>query len=201
MCTLLNVSKKDGDATAMIHPLADVQSDSISDGTRIWQFSVVLPGAKVGRDCNICAQVFIENEVVVGDNVVIKNGVQLWDGVSVGDNVFIGPNVTFTNDSLPRSKRYGPDGMLRTTIKEGCSIGANATILPGISLGEYSMIGAGSVVTKDVVPHALVYGSPAISKGWVCRCARKLDFSDGVAECCGNEYHLVGEVLQVKYVD
>lgn len=143
-----------------IHLLADVQTDSIGEGTRIWQFCVILPGAKVGSNCNICANVFIENDVIVGDNVTIKNGVQLWDGLRVGHGVFIGPNATFTNDRLPRSGVY-PEVFLKTEIMDGASIGANATILPGVTIGEGAMIGAGAVVTRDVPPHALVVGNPA----------------------------------------
>lgn len=143
-----------------IHPLSDVQSEDVGEGTRIWQFCVVLAGAKIGANCNICAQVFIENDVVVGDNVTIKNGVQLWDGLRIDNNVFIGPNVTFTNDLLPRSKIY-PEEFLQTIIKTGASIGANATILPGLTIGENSMVGAGSVVTKDVPAGVVVIGNPA----------------------------------------
>ena len=143
-----------------IHPLADVQSQAIGEGTRIWQFCVVLGGAKIGTNCNICAQVFIENDVVVGDNVTIKNGVQLWDGSRIENNVFIGPNVTFTNDLFPRSKVYTAK-FIRTIVKSGASIGANATILPGVTIGEGAMVGAGSVVTKDVPASAVVIGNPA----------------------------------------
>lgn len=127
-----------------IHPLADVQRQDIGAGTRIWQFCVVFAGAKIGANCNICENVLIENDVVVGDNVTIKSGVQLWDGVRIEDNVFIGPNVTFTNDLFPRSKVY-PEQFLQTTIKAGASIGANATLLPGVTIGEKAVVGAGSV--------------------------------------------------------
>ena len=143
-----------------IHKFADVQSQSIGDGTSIWQFCVVLAGAKIGGNCNICAQVFIENDVVVGDNVTIKSGVQLWDGLRIEDNVFIGPNVTFTNDFFPRSKVY-PKQFLQTIVKAGASIGANATILPGITIGEHAMVGAGAVVTRDVPAGKIVVGNPA----------------------------------------
>lgn len=142
-----------------IHPLADVQSTNIGEGTRIWQFCVVFAGAKIGANCNICAQVLIENDVVIGDNVTVKSGVQLWDGIRVEDNVCIGPNATFTNDLFPRAKQ--PYQQLGTVIKKGASIGANATILPGVTIGENAMVGAGSVVTKDVPPGAVVVGNPA----------------------------------------
>ena len=142
------------------HHLSDVQSKSIGKGTHIWQFVVILPDAKIGANCNICAQVLIENDVLVGDNVTVKNGVQLWDGVRIEDNVFIGPNATFTNDLFPRSKIY-PEQFLRTIIKAGASIGANATILPGVTVGENAMVGAGSVVTKNVPARTVVVGNPA----------------------------------------
>lgn len=132
-----------------IHPLSDVQCKNIGRGTKIWQFCVVLERAVIGSGCNICANVFIENDVKIGNNVTVKCGVQLWDGLELEDDVFIGPNVTFTNDKFPRSKRY-PDSFMKTVVKKGASIGANATILPGIVIGENSMVAAGSIVTRDV---------------------------------------------------
>ena len=144
----------------MIHKLADVQTKHIGKDTNIWQFCVVLPDATIGDNCNICANVFIENDVFVGNNVTIKCGVQLWNGVTLEDNVFVGPNVTFTNDLFPRSKVY-PEKFLKTIIKNGASIGANSTILCGITIGEKAMIGAGSVVTKDVPAGEVWYGNPA----------------------------------------
>lgn len=143
--------------SAFIHKLADVQSKDIGEGTRIWQFSVVLAGAKIGQNCNICAQVFIENEVVLGDNVTVKCGVQLWDGLKVGNNVFIGSNATFCNDKHPRSGNKDFE-CLSTIIEDEVSIGANATILPGITLGKGCVIGAGAIVTKDVAPGATIVG-------------------------------------------
>lgn len=144
----------------MIHPLSDVLSDNIGENTNIWQYCVVMPGACIGSNCNICAFVFIENDVRIGNGVTVKSGVQIWDGILIEDNVFIGPNVTFTNDRHPRSKN--PDWKLeRITVKRGASIGANSTILPGIIIGEGAMIGAGSVVTKDVPAGELWYGNPA----------------------------------------
>jgi UDP-2-acetamido-3-amino-2,3-dideoxy-glucuronate N-acetyltransferase len=153
-------------AFKMIHELADVQTKKIGVGTTIWQFCVVLEGASIGENCNICANVFIEGDVVIGDNVTIKNGVQLWDGISLEDSVFIGPNVTFTNDKFPRSKEY-PEQFKNIVIHEGASIGANATILPGLHIGKNAMVGAGAVVTKDVPPHAIVVGNPARITGYV----------------------------------
>jgi acetyltransferase-like isoleucine patch superfamily enzyme len=143
-----------------IHPLASVQSEKIGKDTTIWQFSVVLAGAKLGENCNINAHCFIENDVEIGNNVTVKSGVYLWDGLRVEDNVFIGPNVTFTNDRFPRSKQY-PESFPQTIIKRGASIGAGAVILPGLIIGEHAMIGAGSVVTKDVPANAVVVGNPA----------------------------------------
>jgi UDP-2-acetamido-3-amino-2,3-dideoxy-glucuronate N-acetyltransferase len=148
------------DKRIMIHKLADVSSDAIGDGTRIWQFAVILSGARIGAECNICAHVFIENDVVVGDRVTIKCGVQLWDGLRIGNDVFIGPNATFTNDLFPRSKKY-PDKYLETTIEDGASIGAGAIILPGISIGTGALVAAGAVVTRNVAARSLVRGNPA----------------------------------------
>lgn len=145
----------------MIHPLSDVQSQRIGDGTNIWQFCVVLPDAIIGENCNICSHVFIENDVIIGDRVTVKCGVQLWNGTTIENDVFIGPNVTFCNDKYPRSKHHSVS-FLKSLVCQGASIGANATILPGITIGEYAMVGAGSVVTKDVPPHTTVIGNPAI---------------------------------------
>lgn len=149
-----------------IHPLSDVLSKNIGDNTNIWQFCVVLPGATIGNNCNICAHALIENDVQIGDNVTVKSGVQLWDGVRIEDNVFIGPNVTFTNDLVPRSKVY-PKRFLETIIKKGASIGANSTIVAGHTIGEFALIGAGSVVTTDIPANTLWYGNPAKQKGYV----------------------------------
>ncbi|MCE3255435.1 MAG: putative acetyltransferase [Rickettsiaceae bacterium] len=143
-----------------VHNLSDVKSKNIGNGTNVWQFCVILPNAIIGSNCNICSHIFIENDVKIGDNVTIKNGVQIWDGMIIEDNVFIGPNVTFCNDKQPRSKQY-PDKFLSTIIKKGASIGANATILPGVIIGQNAMVGAGSVVTKDVEADSVVAGNPA----------------------------------------
>ena len=144
----------------MIHESAICESIHIGNGTRIWAFAHVLPQAVIGEDCNICDHVFVENDVVIGDRVTVKSGVQLWDGVRLANDVFVGPNATFTNDKNPRSKQK-PPFFLVTNVEEGASIGANATILPGITIGRSALIGAGSVVTSDVPPYAIVIGNPA----------------------------------------
>ena len=143
-----------------IHPLAEVRSRSIGKDTRVWQFSVIFENARIGENCNVCAHTLIENDVVIGNNVTIKSGVFLWDGTRVEDEVFIGPNATFTNDAMPRSKVY-PSVFKGITVKKGASIGANATILPGITIGCKAMVGAGAVVTRDVPDYAVVVGNPA----------------------------------------
>jgi acetyltransferase-like isoleucine patch superfamily enzyme len=142
------------------HERAIVESPRIGARTRIWAFAHILPNAVIGEDCNICDGVFVENDVVVGDRVTVKCGVQLWDGVRLEDDVFVGPNVTFTNDPSPRS-RVIPDTFLRTTVRQGASIGANATILPGLTIGVGALVGAGAVVTRSVPAHAVVMGNPA----------------------------------------
>nr|PMK42630.1 dTDP-6-deoxy-3,4-keto-hexulose isomerase [Vibrio breoganii] len=144
----------------MIHALSDVQTKDIGIDTNIWQYCVVLPKASIGSNCNICSHCFIENDVSIANNVTIKSGVQIWDGITIEDNVFIGPNVTFANDKYPRSKQY-PETFLKTVVKKGASVGANATISPGIIIYEDAIVGAGSVVTKDVPKNTLVVGNPA----------------------------------------
>lgn len=149
-----------------VHETADVKSEEIGEGTRIWQFVVILPGAKIGTDVNICSHCLIENDVVVGDRVTVKSGVQLWDGLRIGDDVFVGPNVTFTNDKFPRSKIH-PESFLGTRIENGASIGGGAVILPGVVVGVGAMVGGGAVVTKSVPPYAIVVGNPARITGYV----------------------------------
>lgn len=144
----------------MIHPLSDVQSRNIGQDTNIWQYVIILPEAQIGNNCNICSHSFIENDVKIGNNVTIKCGVYLWDGIRIEDNVFIGPNVTFTNDKYPRSKKY-PEYFQETVIEKGASLGAGAVILGGIKIGQNAMIGAGSVITKDVPANELWIGNPA----------------------------------------
>jgi UDP-2-acetamido-3-amino-2,3-dideoxy-glucuronate N-acetyltransferase len=149
-----------------VHALGCCESTVIGAGTRIWAFAHVLAGARIGADCNICDHVFVENDVVIGDRVTVKCGVQLWDGMRVEDDVFIGPNATFSNDRFPRSK-HRPEKFLPTHIERGASIGANATILPGLVVGRYAMVGAGAVVTRSVPAHAIVVGNPARIVGYV----------------------------------
>jgi UDP-2-acetamido-3-amino-2,3-dideoxy-glucuronate N-acetyltransferase len=151
----------------MIHPTADVQTNNIGEGTDIWQFVVVLPGAVIGSHCNVNAHCLIENDVKIGNFVTIKCGVYIWDGIIIEDYVQIGPNVTFTNDLYPRAKAQFK--LMRTNVKQYASVGANATIIGGITIGEYSLIGAGAVVTKDVQPFTVWYGNPASHRGYVTR--------------------------------
>lgn len=149
-----------------VHEQAICESMKVGRGSRIWAFAHVLPGAAIGEDCNICDNVFVENDVVMGDRVTVKCGVQLWDGLRVENDVFIGPNATFANDIFPRSKIY-PQQFLQTVLRQGCSVGANATILPGVEIGRGAMIGAGAVVTRSVPPNAIAVGNPAKIIGYV----------------------------------
>ena len=161
---------------ANIHPLADCKSRDIGENTNIWQFCVIFKNAKIGRNCNLCANVLVEDDVIIGDNVTVKSGVQLWNGVRIEDNVFIGPNVTFTNDFVPRSKQY-PDHFEKTIIKKGAYLGANCTVVCGNTVGEYSLVGAGSVVTKDIPPYTVWYGNPARQKGYITLKGEILDMA------------------------
>ena len=146
------------------HKLSDVQSSEIGANTKIWQFCIILNGAVIGEDCNICSHVFIEADVKIGNRVTVKNGIFIYDGITIEDDVFLGPNVTFTNDKFPRSKKY-PKGFPKTLICKGASIGGGAVILPGVTIGENAMVGAGSVVTKDVPPNTIVYGAASVVRG------------------------------------
>lgn len=153
----------------MIHRLAVIEPGArIGDGTRVWAFTHILGRARIGDDCNICDHVFVENDVIVGDRVTVKCGVQLWDGIRLENDVFVGPNATFTNDAYPRSKQHlavYPE----TRVLAGASIGANATILPGLTIGRRAMVAAGAVVTHDVADETLVVGNPARPIGKVSR--------------------------------
>jgi UDP-2-acetamido-3-amino-2,3-dideoxy-glucuronate N-acetyltransferase len=157
---------RSGGMGVFVHPQGLCESENVGEGTRVWAFAHVLPGARIGGDCNICDHVFIENDVIVGSRVTIKCGVQLWDGVTLEDDVFVGPNATFTNDPFPRSKQH-PDAFARTVVQRGASIGANATILPGLTVGAHAMVGAGAVVIRSVPRNAIVVGNPARIVGYV----------------------------------
>lgn len=177
-----------------VHKQALVESSSIGSGTRVWAFAHVMNGARVGRDCNICDHTFIEGGAVVGDRVTIKSGVFIWDGVTCEDDVFLGPSVVFTNDLYPRSRQYH-DQYEKTLVRKGASLGANCTILAGITIGRYAMIGLGSVVTRSVPDFALCYGNPARAKGFVGRAGKPLIVTDeGVGVCPenGEKYRIEG---------
>lgn len=169
-----------------IHPSSDVQSVKIGEGTQVWQYCVILSEAEIGKQCKINFNVFIENDVKIGDRVTIKPGVCVWDGVTLEDDVFVGPNAVFTNDLLPRSNNKDWQ-LIRTTVKKGASIGANATIVAGVTIGEYAMIGAGSVVTCDIPPRTLWYGNPARLRAHLCECGNKLN-SDHTCSKCHKTY-------------
>ena len=175
-----------------IHQTADVQTKNIGSDTQVWQYSIILPGARVGNNCNINAFCFIENDVIIGDNVTVKCGVYIWDGITIEDNVHIGPAAAFTNDLYPRSKH--DFSLARTIIKRGVSIGANATLLPGLTIGQYALIGAGSVVTKNIPGNTLWVGNPARQVGYVCNCAHKLDESMHCGNCNSN-YKVDNEIV------
>jgi UDP-2-acetamido-3-amino-2,3-dideoxy-glucuronate N-acetyltransferase len=179
-----------------IHPLADVQSSQIGSGTTVWQFAVVLAGASIGENCNINCHTFIEGDVQLGNEVTVKAGVYLWSGITAEDKVFIGPNATFTNDKYPRSKQY-PGQFQRTVLRHGCSVGANATVLGGIEVGRYAIIGAGSVVTRNVPAFALVVGNPARIVGWLDMQGNKLQqlSENKFQDASGRKYAVQNDLL------
>ena len=175
-----------------IHQKALVETESIGAGTRIWAFAHVQRDVIIGENCNIGGHAFVETGVRIGNNVTIKNGVCVWQHVHIADNVFLGPNVVLTNDLTPRS-RSADWAPVETYIEEGVTIGANATVVCGITLGFRSLVGAGAVVTHDVPPHALVYGNPAKQHGWVCYCAKPLDPNVKqitICDSCGRKYQI-----------
>jgi UDP-2-acetamido-3-amino-2,3-dideoxy-glucuronate N-acetyltransferase len=182
------------------HPSAIVEHGAnIGSRTRIWAFVHILGGARIGMDCNVCDHTFIEGNVVVGDRVTIKTSISLWDGMVIEDDVFLGPNACFTNDKRPRSKQYPPE-FPPTFLRQGCSMGANSTTLPGLTIGRYAMVGAGSVVTRNVPDFGLVFGNPARLVGWVCRCGERLAAAEaGRLTCkCGLAYQqLAAEQIEL----
>jgi acetyltransferase-like isoleucine patch superfamily enzyme len=175
-----------------VHERALCESDEVGARTRIWAFAHVMAGAHIGADCNVGDHAFIENGAWIGDRVTIKNAVLVWDGVRIEDDAFIGPNAVFTNYVNPRSAfKPTPDMFVRTHVKRGASIGANATVVAGVTIGEHGFVGAGAVVIRDVPPHAMVVGNPARRIGWMCVCGGKLDVRLRCA--CGRAYRSVGE--------
>jgi acetyltransferase-like isoleucine patch superfamily enzyme len=189
-----------------IHPTALVESDTIGEGTRIWAFVHVMKDAPIGANCNIGDHTFVESGAAIGNGVTIKNGNMIWEGVTLEDGVFVGPHAFFTNDLYPRSARLPEaaaryethDWLALTRVKRGASIGAAAVIIAGTAVGEYAMIGAGAVVTRDVPPHALMVGNPARRVGWVCACGEKLNLVQGRGACtvCERRYVQEGEALR-----
>jgi acetyltransferase-like isoleucine patch superfamily enzyme len=189
-----------------IHPTALVESDEIGEGTSVWAFVHIMPGARIGRDCNIGDHTYIEGGSSLGNGVTVKNGNMIWDGVTIADGVFVGPGVVFTNDRNPRSSRAPASGrgapvrdwLLPTWVDEGASLGAGSVILPGVTIGSYALVAAGAVVTRDVAPYALVRGNPARRSGWVCRCGWKLQTCRHSATCeqCGRSYRETDGRLQ-----
>jgi len=180
------------DPSVFVHPMGLCESDRVGPRTRIWAFAHVLPGAQVGADCNLGDHAFVEGGARLGDRVTVKNAVLVWDRVTVEDEVFLGPNVVFTNDLAPRvGWRKAPEQLVATLVRHGASVGANATVVCGVTVGRYAFVAAGAVVTRDVADHGLVAGNPAARIGWVCACGRRL--GEGLACACGRRYRLIDE--------
>jgi acetyltransferase-like isoleucine patch superfamily enzyme len=175
----------------MVHPSAIVDTIRIGENTKIWAFVHILEGAEIGRECNICDHVFIENDVLMGDFVTVKSGVYIWNGVTIEDHVFVGPNVSFTNDVYPRSKAH-LQLHSQTRVKKGASIGAGSVLVPGVEIGCFAMVGAGTVVTRDVGDYELVMGNPSRPSGYICECAKILkEKSNNKLNCsCGLTYEI-----------
>jgi acetyltransferase-like isoleucine patch superfamily enzyme len=194
-----NRSNKNPLPGVFIHANALVESTEIGAGTRIWAFAHVMKDASIGPKCNICDHAFIESNAKLGKNVTVKNGVAIWDGVVIEDDVFLGPHVVLTNDPNPRAEIKKPrEQWLHTLIRRGATIGANATVLCGITVGSYAFIAAGAVVTRKVPDYALIVGVPGRRKGWMCRCATRLRVVGGKAKCrsCGRSYRKTGDGLR-----
>ena len=192
--------------SGFLHPQALCECENVGDGTRIWAFAHIMRGARVGKECNIGEGAFVESGAVVGDRVTLKNQVMVWDGVAIGDDAFIGPGVIFTNDKTPRSprmpqskRRYSSPANWRcsTIVGRGASLGAGAVVLPGITIGEFAMVAAGAVVTRNVAPYQLVLGNPARPAGWVCMCGTRLD-TGLLCPSCGAGYALANGALMPK---
>jgi len=162
-------------AGVFVHPRGLCESDQVGHGTRVWAFAHVLPGAVIGAECNIGDHAFVEGGAVLGDRVTVKNAVLVWDRVTIEDEVFLGPNMVFTNDLRPRAAIKRPRAaLLPTVVRRGATIGANATVVCGTTIGEHAFVAAGAVVVRDVPAHAFVAGNPAVQKGWVCACGEGL---------------------------
>lgn len=185
-------------AGVRVHPQGLCESDDVGEGTRVWAFAHVLPGARVGRDCNICDCAFVEDGAVLGDRVTVKNGTLVFRGVTCEDEVFLGPNVLFTNDLRPRAaNRLGADALVPTLVRRGASLGAGTVVVCGTEIGEYAFAGAGAVVTRDVAAYSFVAGNPAVHKGWVCRCGSRLG-EELVCGDCGDRFVLDGDRLRPR---
>jgi UDP-2-acetamido-3-amino-2,3-dideoxy-glucuronate N-acetyltransferase len=187
-----------------VHPAAICEAAAVGDGTRVWAFAHVMKGATIGEDCNIGGGAFIESGAVLGNRVTVKNQVMVWDGVLIEDDVFLGPGVIFTNDKLPRSPRMAeiahryerPENWRSATrVLRGASLGAGAVILPGVTIGQFAMVAAGAVVTRDVLPHQLVQGNPARPCAWVCVCTARLR-EDGSCPQCGKTVRIQDSTTQ-----
>jgi acetyltransferase-like isoleucine patch superfamily enzyme len=184
-------------ADYFVHERAWCESSFIGKDTRIWAFSHVMKGAQIGSGCNICEHCFIENDVKIGNDVTVKNGISIWDGITIEDKVFLGPHMVFTNDFKPRSKVHDYV-QLKTLVKKGATLGANVTVVGGITIGEYAMAGAGSVLTRSIPSYAMFYGNPAKFRYWICECTEKLNFINDRSECaCGRKYVLIDGSCEV----
>jgi UDP-2-acetamido-3-amino-2,3-dideoxy-glucuronate N-acetyltransferase len=187
------------DPSVFVHPMGLCESDRVGPRTRVWAFAHVLPGAEVGADCNLGDHAFVEGGARIGDRVTVKNAVLVWDRVTVEDEVFLGPNVVFTNDLVPRvGFRKAPEQLVPTLVRRGATVGANATVVCGVTIGRHAFVAAGAVVVADVADHALVAGNPARRIGWACACGRRLD--DALACACGRRYRLVDETSELSQV-
>lgn len=181
------------DESVFVHERALCESDQIGPRTRVWAFAHVMKGAVVGADCNLCDHVFVESGAVIGNNVTVKNNVMVWDRVTIEDDVFLGPNVVLTNDLMPRAAfKKGPEEFLPTVVQQGATLGANSTIVCGVTIGCNAFVGAGAVVVHNVAPHAVVVGNPAQRIGWMCACGVKLEDSL-TCSSCDRAYRLAGE--------